>query len=158
MIIDNVDRTIRWVELTSTGVPFSAVMHSGPSHRRDDSSRTEDDYFDEIEAASAAKGQTIVRLCNHEDNCRNPNPSEIEVADGKLKARSDHPDALDGVEIWNVRTMARRFVLARDLRSADERAKVMVRLERHEWNEELLERGLEVYEDEDGVSHVRPQE
>ena len=44
------------------------------------------------------------------------------------------------------------------LRSADERAKVMVRLERHEWNEELLERGLEVYEDEDGVSHVRPQE
>ena len=51
-------------------------------------------------AAAARKGHTIVRLCNHDDNCRNPVLDEIEGdGNGGIRAKDSGP-GMDGVELW----------------------------------------------------------
>ena len=138
MIIDNEDRTVRYVELDAAGGPVAENFHSGPSRRKNGSSRSEEEWFTDLVAAAAKKGHTIVRLCNHEDDCANPSLNEIEGdGEGGIKARAGY--TLDGCEMWDP-SMERKFVLARDERVKEELYRV-VRMERNEWTQAMLDDG-----------------
>jgi len=132
MIIDVEDRIVRYVKLNTTGVPIAENLHTGPSRNRDGSSRSEDDYFAEVVAAAALKGHTIVRLCNHEDNCRNPMLEQIESdGNGGVRVKPGNPEALNGVEFWNP-GMERAFLVVTDERGEFPVQRV-VRFEPGEW-------------------------
>jgi|6_EtaG_2_1085325.scaffolds.fasta_scaffold10247_1 hypothetical protein len=87
-------RILRYVELDTNGEPIHENFHSH------DGGLSENSAFDQLAAAAARKGHTIVRLCNHDDNCRNPVLDEIEGdGNGGIRAKDSGP-GMDGVELW----------------------------------------------------------
>jgi hypothetical protein len=89
------ERILRYVELDALGEPIHECLHShfgGPS---------EDESFGLLVASATKKGHTIVRLCGHADDCRNPDILQIEGdGNGGIRAKAEFENALNGVELW----------------------------------------------------------
>jgi hypothetical protein len=88
------ERILRYVELNSTGEPVAEVFSS----RIDGAS--ENARWGLLVASAAKKGHTLIRLCNHGDDCRNPSLHEIE-GDGEGGIRAKREGGMDGVEIYD---------------------------------------------------------
>lgn len=89
------ERILRYVELDADGVPFHENFHSHMD------GFTEEESFDLLVAAASKKGHTIVRLCGHADDCRNPDITQIEGdGNGGIRAKAEFENALNGVELW----------------------------------------------------------
>jgi hypothetical protein len=153
MKVDLETRVIRWVELTNGGGLVAQNTHTGISQRADGSSRDEEDYFAEVEAAATAKGHTLVRLCNHDDTCRAPSIGEIEGdGNGGIQAMAEFPQAMRDVQMWDAQTMERAFIEMYDPVLKDLR---MVRLEPGQWDGSTKRDPQELFEDTDGKIRFR---
>jgi hypothetical protein len=91
------ERILRYVELNASGEPCAEMFSSRIG------GASENARWGLLVASAAKKHHTLIRLCNHADDCRNPNLAEIE-GDGKggIRAKGDGR-GMDGVELWDAR-------------------------------------------------------